>query len=506
MSLHQLTLGSLYAQSLRQNASNVAIIDGGQRVTYAQLARRVAALLKIFAARDMRPGHRIGLGLAMGLDFISCYMACHIGGFPVTDLPPSQPQDIFCHRATAAELDTVILDPAVLGERLGSLTQHLPCPILPTTALHALLRASEAETTGAPHIVAVDCPDFATINYSGGTTGKPKAEGFTGAASAALTMIMLASLPYPTRPITVAYRTSAPVIAFSMSPALIRGGTIVTIPDFNLEQIVAKSREFGADILFLATRALYALADLPDVEWMRGKMKLIFHGGDMLVPSRMRDLVARFGPIFAQFYGTSEASQSAVLLPEDHDPDRPDILRSVGRPMVGTELEVRRPEGTVAAAGELGEIVIRSPAQMSCYLGLRKKTAETIRNGWIHTGDVGRMSEEGYLYVVDRTSNAIVAGGRTIYAAEIDAAMTEHPAVSASVTMEISPAGVKGIGTAVVLRPNQSASLEELREFFAARYATVTTEILILQEFPLSAQQLKVDRLLIREMLERHFS
>jgi acyl-CoA synthetase (AMP-forming)/AMP-acid ligase II len=210
MSLHQLTLGSLYAQSLRQNASNIAIIDGEQRVTYAQLARRVAGILRVFAARGMRPGHRVGLGLAMSLDFVSCYMACHIGGFPVTDLPPTQPQDIFCHRATAAELDTVILDPAVFGERLGALAEHLPCPILTTTELRAHNGGSDEGTGGVPHIVTVDCPDFATINYSGGTTGKPKAEGFTGAASAALTMIMLASLPYPTRPTTVAYRTSAP--------------------------------------------------------------------------------------------------------------------------------------------------------------------------------------------------------------------------------------------------------------------------------------------------------
>jgi fatty-acyl-CoA synthase len=313
MSFHPATLGSLYAQCLRRNPGNIAIIEGGRRVSYQDLADHIGRLLGVFADLGMHPGHRVGLGLAMGFDFIACYMACHIGGLAVTDLPPTIPEEMIRHRATVAELDTVIVDPAAFGERFSSLVEQLPCRILPTTSLSGVpnIRDLAAQRAPAP-IIAVESPSFATINFSGGTTGKPKAEGFTGAAAGALPMILLASLPYPTRPVTVAYRTSAPVIALCLTPALIRGGTVVAIPEFDLNQIIAKSREFGADILFLATRALYALADWPDVDWIREQVKLILHGGDTLVPARARELIARFGRIFTLKIMTPTARRFSV--------------------------------------------------------------------------------------------------------------------------------------------------------------------------------------------------
>jgi long-chain acyl-CoA synthetase len=144
---------------------------------------------------------------------------------------------------------------------------------------------------------------------------------------------------------------------------------------------------------------------------------------------------------------------------------------------------------------------------MSGYLGLPEKTAETIRNGWVYTGDVGRISDEGYVYNVDRTSNTIMSAGRVIYPSEIDAAMTDHPAVSGSVTMGIGGnADVERVWTTVVLRPNRTASVQELEAFAASRCPNVATKILILEEFPLSAQQLKIDRLKLRQVVERQFA
>jgi fatty-acyl-CoA synthase len=508
MSFHPATLGSLYAECLRRNPTNIAIVDGERRITYADLGDRVGRLLGLFADLGMHPGHRVGLGLAMGFDFIACYMACHIGGLAVTDLPPAIPEEMIRHRAAAAKLNTAIVDPSAFGERFPSLAEQLPCSILPTTSVAGTPNIHDRLAQRAPaSIVAVASPDYATISFSGGTTGSPKAEGFTGTAAGALPMILLASLSYPMRPVTVAYRTSAPVIAAYLTPALVRGGTVVTIPEFNLDQIIAKSREFAADILFLPTRALYALAEMPDIEWIRGQVKLILHGGDTLVAARARELIARFGQIFAQFYGTSETGQSAVLLPEDHDPDRPEIFRSVGRPMLGTEFEIRSADGRAMPRGQVGEIVIRSPAQMSGYLGLPEKTAQALRQGWIYTGDVGRISDEGYVYNIDRTSNAILAAGRVIYPSEIDTAMTDHPAVSGAVTIGVTgDDGIEQVRTTVVLRPNRTVSVQELEAFAASRCAGVATRILILEEFPLSAQQLKIDRLKLRQVVEKHFA
>lgn len=497
------TLAGLYAQCLRHNPDNIAVIEGEREYDYRELADHVGRLLAYFDDLGIRPGHRLGVCAPMSFDFLALYVACHVGGITISDLPPALPDQLLIHRAESAKLDTLVLDPASFdADRTAGLRSALPAAFLATTAAHGLPGIREGAAALAPtSVVARPAPDFAAINYSGGTTGRPKAEGISAAASAALPMMLMASVAYPERPVSIAYRTSAPVLGCNVAPTLLRGGTVVTLPDFDLAAIIDLTVRHRANLMFIATRALYELAEHADADKLRGIMELVFHGGDHLVPARIIQLRQQFGPIFAQCYGCSETGQAAMLAPEDHDPERPDVLQSVGKAMIGVEFSIRGQDGSSLPPGEVGEIAIRSPAAMTEYLGLPEKTAETIRDGWVHTGDAGWMDADGYLRIVDRISNSFLSGGKRVYPAQVDALACEHPAISGAVTV-----GMPGVGDeaepviAVVLKAGGTASASELEAFVLSR--GLAAEVRILTEFPLLPAQLKVDRLRLKEMLQ----
>ena len=148
----------------------------------------------------------------------------------------------------------------------------------------------------------------------------------------------------------------------------------------------------------------------------------------------LRRLIARLGPIFAQVYGMTESGgPGTALRAEDHvldgEPRRVRRLRSAGQAMIGTEVMTVRPDGSPCEVGEAGEIVIRSPTLMTGYWDNPQATAEALRNGFLHTGDVGELDEEGYLFVVDRLKEMIVSGGENIYSREVENALMSHPEV-----------------------------------------------------------------------------
>jgi O-succinylbenzoic acid--CoA ligase len=179
---------------------------------------------------------------------------------------------------------------------------------------------------------------------------------------------------------------------------------------------------------------------------------------------------ADIGVPVVQTYGLTEAaSQVATLAPEDALPK----LGSAGKPLFGTELRIVDGAGQTCAPGDAGEIVVRGPTVSPGYLNRREESARALRDGWLHTGDIGYVDDEGYLYVLDRRDDLIVSGGENISPAEIEAVLQSHPAVA--------EAGVWGVVdvrwgqvpvAAVVLRDGLATTPDLLIEYCRGRLAT----------------------------------
>jgi acyl-CoA synthetase (AMP-forming)/AMP-acid ligase II len=162
-------------------------------------------------------------------------------------------------------------------------------------------------------------------------------------------------------------------------------------------------------------------------------LQRIAYGSAPIAPSVTRSLIATFGPIFMQVYGMTEVSGIVCTLRADeHDATTPTglaRLRSCGRPVPGAEVETVAADGTVCGAGELGEVRIRSDFVMNEYWNDPGRTGETLRDGWLYSGDIGRVDEDGYLYIVDRKKDLIISGGQNIVSKEIEDALYEFPGV-----------------------------------------------------------------------------
>jgi fatty-acyl-CoA synthase len=179
----------------------------------------------------------------------------------------------------------------------------------------------------------------------------------------------------------------------------------------------------------LVPSMLYALMDHPDSHTRDlSSLETVYYGASAINPVRLQEAIDRFGPIFAQYYGQSEAPMVISYLAKgDHDKAR---LASCGRPSALLRTALLGEDGEPVPVGEPGEICVAGPLLAGGYWKLPDQTAETFRDGWMHTGDVAREDEDGFWFIVDRTKDMIVTGGFNVFPREVEDVVAEHPAIA----------------------------------------------------------------------------
>ena len=186
----------------------------------------------------------------------------------------------------------------------------------------------------------------------------------------------------------------------------------------------------------LVPSMLYALMDHPDSRTRDlSSLETVYYGASAINPVRLKEAIDRFGPIFAQYYGQSEAPMAITYLSRADQPSRREggderRLSSCGRPSAFVRTALLDEDGQPVPVGEPGEICVAGPLLAGGYWNLPDETAETFRDGWMHTGDVAREDEDGFWYIVDRTKDMIVTGGFNVFPREVEDVVAEHPAVA----------------------------------------------------------------------------
>jgi fatty-acyl-CoA synthase len=227
------------------------------------------------------------------------------------------------------------------------------------------------------------------------------------------------------RSLVVAPLFHAAVVPSTLTP-LARGGSVVLQADFRPADVVRALDEERIDFAVLVPAVLQAcLTDLPDLSQRHfDALRLIYYGSSPIAEPTLRAAIEAFGCGFMQSYGMTEASQAVTFLtPEDHLrglAGRPDLLLSAGRAAPETEI----------AIGEAGEVLVRGPQVMRGYWRRPEATAAVLQEGWLHSGDVGTLDQEGYLTIRDRLKDMIVSGGENVYPRAIEEVLARHPAVA----------------------------------------------------------------------------
>jgi fatty-acyl-CoA synthase len=246
---------------------------------------------------------------------------------------------------------------------------------------------------------------------------------------------------------------------------------------------------------FLVPVMIYYLLDSPRAATAdMSSMETIFYGASPMSPTRLAEGIEKWGPVFYQIYGQAEAPMVVSHLKRaDHDLSKPERLASCGRPSPWVQVALLDDQNQRVAEGEPGEICVRGPLVMKGYHNRPEATAEAFDGGWLHTGDVGRFDEEGFLYIVDRKKDMIVTGGFNVFPKEVEDVISAHPSVA-----QVAVIGVpderwgESVKAVVVLRPDVEGSdslATELMEAVKAAKGSVQTpkSVDFSEAIPLSA-------------------
>jgi long-chain acyl-CoA synthetase len=464
-------------QAERLHGPVTAVTDGDRHVTYATLAQRLRALGGGLDALGVPPGGRVGVLAANSLAHLECFLGVPAHGRVVVDLNFRLATDELAFMADDAGVEVLVTD---AGHRDVALELRDRCPalreVVEPDAYEALVTATAP--TAFPG-VAADAP--ATISYTGGTTGRPKGVVLShGNLLANARHNLIATGHDPThRWLHVApmfhVAGTANVVAATWA-----GSGQVILPRFDAGAMLAAIAEHAITHLVLVPTMLAMLLDHPAFEDADlSSLRHVQYAASPISPALQRRVLEKLPCDVAQFYGMTEAAPTVThATPEDHRRgaagEEPYALRlaSMGAPVIGVQVEVRRPDGTVAAAGEVGEVWVRGPNVMLGYWNRPEATAAALVDGWYRTGDAARMDEHGYLFMVDRLKDMIITGGENVYSVEVEAVLAEHPAVA-----EVAVVGVpddrwgEAVHAIVVLAPGATAGEDDLRAHCRGRIA-----------------------------------
>ena len=444
-------LASNLANTTRAHAGRVAVRVGDAAMTYRELDEASARVAGLLRERGLKPGDRVGIMLPNVAEFpVAYYGVLRAGGIAVPMNPLLKAREVAYHLGDSGA-GLIFAWHAFADEARGGAGQVNAEPIV-------------VDPSGFPDLLACVAPDYevadrdtgdtAVILYTSGTTGQPKGAELTHGNLASNTEVACADI-VRAQPDDVIFGGLPLFHAFGQTGALnlaiAAEACLTLLPRFDAEtalRIIAGHRV----TVFEGVPTMYvALLHRPDrADFDVSALQMCFSGGAALPAEVLRGFEQAFGCMVLEGYGLSETSPVASC----NFPDRERKPGSIGTPIRGVQMRVVDKEDHEVPQGEVGEIVIRGPNVMKGYWHRPETTAEAIRDGWFHTGDLARVDEDGYFYIVDRKKDMIIRGGYNVYPSEIEELLYQHPAVAEAAVIGLPhPALGEEVGAAVTLKP-----------------------------------------------------
>ncbi|SFF97948.1 long-chain acyl-CoA synthetase [Desulfotomaculum arcticum] len=506
-------LHSLLFNSAKKYPQKTALIFYGHKVSYAKLAEAVRRATSVFFELGLRKGDRVAVMLPNCPDFVIAYYAIlSLGGIVVNTNPLYVEREIQ-HQVNDSG-SKMIITLSDLYFRVKNIRESTSLEKVILTGFTGKPETLSNDTLWFPDFYAQDRPpaleveinpmeDLAVLQYTGGTTGVSKGamlthynlyansqqtdHFFIGEEKKQLTLTVL--------PLFHVYGMTS-----CMNLAMAAGTTMILVPRFVPEEIAQIIKDYKPTFFPGVPTMFIALLNCP--EFKEYDAVMVYNSGGAPMPVdvilKYQKLLAGTNTEVGEGYGLSESSPTTHCNPIFGE-GKPG---SIGIPFPATDAAVLSPTtGEFLPVGEVGELVIKGPQVMKGYWNMPEQSAVTLRDGWLYTGDMARMDEDGYFYIVDRKKDMIIASGYNIYPREIEEVLFEHPKVQEAVVAGV-PDAYRGetVKAYIVLKQGDTATLEEFQAYCKEKLAPfkVPKKYEFRDELPKSA----VGKLLRRKLVE----
>ena len=493
------TLPELLATRARELTDEQFLRDKDTRWTYGEFHHRVTEVAAGLSDAGVGRGDVVGVVLRNGPEYLEVWWAILWLGAVFNPVHPdltgreaaqilgdSGARTIVCNEEAAA----------AIGEHRDELPE-LQTVIVVTPGDPDPVRALRGFGTVAEH-EPIDPGALASLVYTSGTTGKPKGAMLSHANFLADTWMLAELLPIGRGDklgmVLPLFHVNAQVVT-TMVPMLI-GGQIAMWEKFSASTFWATVAEFEPVTFSSVPTMLAALLHAPGADEAEANtVRFVICGAAPLSPALFRRFEEKFGISVLEGYGLTEGTCCSTLNPFLGNRK----IGSIGIPTRGQEVVIKDDAGRPLPDGERGEVCIRGPNVMQGYFNRPDATSETLRDGWLHTGDVGFRDEDGFFFLVDRKKDMIIRGGENIYPREIEDVLLEHPSVQGAAVIG-RPDEVRGEEVHAVVVLAAGADLEDVKEHCAARLARfkVPSTWEVLDELPKTSTG-KIDKKPLRE-------
>ncbi|MGJ8669406.1 MAG: AMP-binding protein [Oceanococcus sp.] len=319
--------------------------------------------------------------------------------------------------------------------------------------------------------VDYDMDDVVMLSPTGGTTGMPKGVMNTHRSTQTFIAHFMLACSYRQgeKPVNLAAAPMTHTAGLLAVPCTAQGGTVVVLTAPDPALLLGAIMRHKVTEFFLPPTVIYKLLEAPGIEKVdMSSVKYLLYGAAPMSVDKLKKAIALFGPIMIGGYGQTEAPASISNFRPDEHFDGSELasderLSSVGRPNPLIRVEMMDDDGQILPRGETGEICVRGDLIMKGYYKQPEKTAETIVNGWLHTGDIGHIDSGGYLHITDRKKDMIISGGFNVYPSEVEQVIWSHPAVQDCAVIGVpDDKWGEAVKAVVELNPGQSATADEI--------------------------------------------
>ena len=512
-----MNLGSYFLEkAVAKFPDTISVVSPEARRTNRELFKNSCRIANVLLGLGLKKETRVGVLLTNSHHSVECFLGISCAGMALVPMNSrfSAKEHTYILNNSGAKavimgqefIDTVV--PAI--EDAPEVSHVIGVgPDVPSSVLNYHTLMSEAAAT-LPDI-EVNHDDIGSIRYTAGTTGRPKGVVHTFGSNIVKVYNMLMD-GFPIEPGDGIVLT-APVTHASGStiiPHIVRGARVIILPKFEPELLMRTVEKERATTLYMVPTMLVMLLNHPRInDYDMSSIKTIRYGASPIATNTLKAGIKRFGHVFVQGYGLTEAGMPmTVLSKEDHILDGTDAsfrrLKSIGREVTVASVRVVDDNDRTLPPGEIGEIVVRSDQMMREYWKNPEASAETLRNGWLHTRDLGYRDETGFLFLVDRKNDMIVSGGFNVYPKEVEEVLYMHEAV-----LEAAVFGVpdelwgEAVKAVVSLKDGMTATQEQIIEHCKAHLGgyKCPKSVSFIGELPKSA----VGKILRRVLRDEHW-